>query len=365
MAGRSRSVERRQLTAVFCDLIGSTTLFTQLDPEEVRELLRSYQKCCADQIEAAGGFVAQFQGDGIISYFGYVQASESDAERAIRSALALVDLVPKLALKHSVSLQVRIGIATGLVIVGDPSGEGTRLEQSAFGDTVNLAFRLQTLPQPNQIVVSESTKRLAGSAFSFFNMGKKKLAGFVEPVQAWRLLGPRPVTSQFRVRRDQVLTRIVGRDDELNQLLRTWQRVSAGRGELITIVSEAGIGKSRLIREFRHRIAETRHFWLEGGGTSFSAPRRFIRLRRRSGVCWTPAGAHHRPNSDRDCIARWRSAESLLTQPCRSWLNCSICPWKKGHRQTRLRRRKSVRPCWPPLSIGFGAARGSDPLSLF
>ena len=219
MAGRSRSVERRQLTAVFCDLIGSTTLFTQLDPEDVRELLRSYQKCCADQIEAAGGFVAQFQGDGIISYFGYVQASESDAERAMRSALALVDLAPKLALKHRACLlQVRIGIATGLVIVGDPSGEGTRLEQSRFRrNCCNLAGApADAQPQPNQIVVSESTKRLAGSAFSAFRTwGKRALTGFrgagAEPGACSGLA--RPVTSQFRVRRDQVLTRIVGRDE--------------------------------------------------------------------------------------------------------------------------------------------------------
>ena len=269
MTGRGRPVERRQVTAVFCDLVGSTTLFAQLDPEEVRELLRAYQKCCADRIEEAGGFVAQFQGDGIISYFGYVQASESDAERAIRASLAMVDLAPELALKHNVRLQLRTGIATGLVIVGDPSGEGTRLEQSAFGETVHMAVRLQTVAQPSQIIVSDATKRLAGSAFHFSDMGKKTLAGFAQPQQAWRVLGPRRVTSQFRALREQALTRIVDRVDELNEVLRAWRRVGDGHGELVTIVGEAGIGKSRLIREFRHRIARTKHIWLEGGGAQF------------------------------------------------------------------------------------------------
>ena len=226
----SRSVERRQLTALFCDLIGSSALHAQLDPEEAYELLRSFQQCCAEQVQLAGGFVAQFQADGIVSYFGYTQASESDAERAVRAALALVDLVPKLSRTQKVSLQVRIGIATGLVIAGDPSGEGTRLEQAAVGETLHLAARLQAQAQGNQILVSETTRRLAGGVFGYQDLGKRVLKGFPQPVQIWRVLRARPLVTQFRARRAQVLTRIVGREDEIDLMLRAWARVGAGRG---------------------------------------------------------------------------------------------------------------------------------------
>ena len=265
----SRSVERRQLTALFCDLIGSPALHAQLDPEEAYELLRSFQQCCAEQVQLAGGFAAQFQADGIVSYFGYTQASESDAERAVRAGLALVDLVPKLSRTQKVSLQVRIGIATGLVIAGDPSGEGTRLEQAAVGETLHLAARLQAQAQGNQIFVSETTRRLAGGVFGYQDLGKRVLKGFPQPVQIWRVLRARPLVTQFRARRAQVLTRIVGREDEIDLMLRAWARVGAGQGQMITIVGEAGIGKSHLIREFRHRIAKSEHFWLEGGGAQF------------------------------------------------------------------------------------------------
>jgi class 3 adenylate cyclase len=250
-------------------LIGSDALYAQLDPEEVHELLHSYQQCCADQVQLAGGFVAQFQGDEIVGYFGYIQASESDAERAVRAGLALVDLVPKLSRTQSVSLRVRIGIATGLVVAGDPAGEGARLEQTAVGQTLHLGARLLTQAQANQIIVSETTRRLAGRVFGYQDLGKRTLKGFPQAVQIWRVLRARPLISQFRAGRDQVLTRIVGRDVEIDLLLDTWRRVGAGQGQLITIIGEAGIGKSRLIREFRHRIAKTEHFWLEGGGTQF------------------------------------------------------------------------------------------------
>jgi class 3 adenylate cyclase/tetratricopeptide (TPR) repeat protein len=254
---------------MFCDLVGSTTLFAELDPEDVSELVRSYTRCCADQIQAAGGFVAQFQGDGVLGYFGYVRASESDAERAVRAALELVELVPKIQSPRGRRLQVRIGISTGLTVVGDPLGEGTRLEQGAVGETLHLAARLQTFASSNEIVIGDSTKRLIGKLFFCRNLGRLALKGFGQPVQAWRVLGARPLTNQFRVRRDPLLTRIVGRDAEIGILSRAWQAAIGSQGQLVSLVGEAGIGKSRLITEFRHRISREEHIWLEGAGAQF------------------------------------------------------------------------------------------------
>ncbi|MBV8335112.1 MAG: AAA family ATPase, partial [Alphaproteobacteria bacterium] len=247
----------------------STALFGELDPEEMSALVRSYTSCCADHIDAAGGFVAQFQGDGVLGYFGYTQASESDAERSVRAALEIIQAVPKLPHPRGGPLKVRIGISTGLAVVGDPSGEGTRLEQAAVGETLHLAARLQALAPPNQVVIAESTRRLIGSLFVCRNLGKVMLKGFVEPLQAWRVLGARPITNLFRVRRDPLVIRIVGREAEIESLLQTWRLAIAGRGQVVNIIGEAGIGKSRLINEFRRRMVGERHIWLEGGGTHF------------------------------------------------------------------------------------------------
>lgn len=254
---------------MFCDLVNSTTLFAQFDPEEVSELLRLYSRCCAATIENAGGFVAQFQGDGVLGYFGYTHASESDAERAVRASLELVERLPNLRAAVPARLQIRIGISTGLTVVGDPSGEGTRLEQGAVGETLHIAARLQTLASPNWIVIAESTRRLIGRLFVCRDMGKLAIKGIEEPVQTWRVLKPRPLTSHSKLRRDPLLTQIVGRDAEIDTLLETWQPVVAGECHCVSIVGEAGIGKSRLITEFRHRMVREGHIWLEGGGAQF------------------------------------------------------------------------------------------------
>src|SRR5216683_421307 len=262
----SRSAERRQLTVMFCDLVGSTSLFAELDPEDISQVLRTYFRCCADRIEAAGGFVAQYQGDGVLGYFGYTQASESSAEQAVRAALEIIEPVSKIPLPRGRQLRARIGISTGLAVVGDRTGEGTRLEQGAVGETLHLAARLQALAGPNEIIIAESTRRLTGRLFGYGDLGKQTLKGFIEPVQLWRVLGSRPTLSQFKARRNPLLTQIVGRDAEISTLLELWRQASAGQGQIASIVGEAGIGKSRLINEFRHRIARGRHLWLEGGG---------------------------------------------------------------------------------------------------
>jgi len=262
----SRPTERRQLTVMFCDLVGSTALFAKLDPEDIRDMLRAFLRCCRERIEAGAGFVAQFQGDGVVGYFGYTDASEDSAEQAIRSALDITGQVPKIQVPTSEQLQVRIGISTGIAVVGDPSGEGTRLEQGAVGETLHIAARLQALAPGNGIVIAESTRRLTGRLFSYVDLGNFALKGLPVPVRVWRVMGARRSLSQFKLRRQPLLTQLVGRHAEIEALLHSWRRASAGHGEVVSIIGEAGIGKSRLINEFRHRIARERHLWLEGGG---------------------------------------------------------------------------------------------------
>lgn len=262
-------MERRQLTVLFCDLIGSTAMSTSLDPEEEGEVLREYHRCCADRIIKAGGFVAQFQGDGVIAYFGYHQASESDPERAVRAALDLVEGIPKIATRPGITLQVRVGVCTGLAMVGDPERVGTRLEQAVIGDTINLAARLQSTADAHEIIIADSTKRLIGNLFACRNRGKLPLKGFAEPVQTWQVLRPRTAATHFRTYREPVVTRIFGRDAEVDALLGGWHRTVAGDGQIVSIIGEAGIGKSRLIKEFHDRIAKQSHVWLEGGGAQF------------------------------------------------------------------------------------------------
>jgi class 3 adenylate cyclase/tetratricopeptide (TPR) repeat protein len=256
---------------MYCDMVASTSLFAELDPEEVSEILRTYCQCCSDHIEVAGGFVAQFQGDGVIGYFGYTQATESDAERAIRAALDLVSAVPSLKTVHGKNLGVRIGISTGLVIVGDVRREGTRLEQGAVGATLHLAARLQAAGSANEILIDDNTKRLIGRLFVCRSKGKINLKGFDEAIQAWKVVGPRPLTTHPGMRREPLLIEMVDRKIELQRLMQVWEQAVAGDGQIISIIGSAGIGKSRLLHEFRRKIGRGGHVWLEGGGAQFFA----------------------------------------------------------------------------------------------
>jgi class 3 adenylate cyclase/tetratricopeptide (TPR) repeat protein len=264
-----RSPERRQLTVMYCDLVASTALFAELDPEEVSEILRTYCQCCADHIEAAGGFVAQFQGDGVIGYFGYAKASESDAERAVRAALHLVKAVPNLKTVQGKGLGVRVGISTGLVVVGDMKREGTRLEQSAVGAALHLAARLQSLGTANEILVSDDTRRLTGRLFVYRSKGKFPVKGFDEAISVWKVVGPHRLTGHLR--RKPLLVEMVDRKVELKRLMLTWERAVAGHGQVVSIVGSAGIGKSRLLHEFRRRIGRGGQIWIEGAGAQFFA----------------------------------------------------------------------------------------------
>jgi len=189
------AAERRQLTVMFVDLVGSTALSTRLDPEDLREIIGAYHRCCAEQIEKSGGFVARYMGDGVLAYFGYPRADEDDAERAICAGLALIAAVAGLDTGPEERLRVRIGIATGLVIVGDLIGDGASQEHEVVGETPNLASRLQALAEPDTVVIDSSTRRLLGGLFEYLDLGSVSITGFSEPMPVWRVIGARAVDS--------------------------------------------------------------------------------------------------------------------------------------------------------------------------
>ena len=258
--------QRRQLTILFCDLIGSTELSTHLELEEVHALLQRYLRCCADCIEAAGGFVARYMGDGVLAYFGYPLAHENAPERAISAALSICQAAPGLMPGDSEPLAVRCGIATGVVVVGDLLGAGPAQERSVVGATPNLAARLQAIAGANQVVVSDLTRQLAAGRFEFDPLAPGPLKGFSSQEQAWRVVGPRLAAERFDARRDLGLSRFVGRETEIDAIMHRWREREATGGQVIGLYGRAGIGKSRLLHESRRAIARGPHLWLEGAG---------------------------------------------------------------------------------------------------
>jgi class 3 adenylate cyclase len=251
------AAERRQVTVMFCDLVGSTALSARMDPEDLREIILAYQKCVADTVQRFGGFVAKYMGDGVLVYFGYPQAHEDDAERAIRAGLELVGAVG--LLKPNAPLQTRIGIATGLVVVGDLIGSGEAQERGIVGETPNLAARLQGIAEPNAVVIAESTRRLLGNLFDLQELGMQDLKGISAPVRAWAALRPASVESRFDALHATGLTALVGREEELELLLRRWSKAKTGEGQVVLLSGEAGIGKSRLTAALLKRLASEPH----------------------------------------------------------------------------------------------------------
>jgi class 3 adenylate cyclase/predicted ATPase len=251
--------ERRQLTVLFCDLVGSTRLAHRLDPEELREVIRLYQSVASSVIRRFDGTVSRFMGDGILALFGYPHAHEDDAERAVRAALDIVDAIATVPAPGgddaAEALAVRIGIATGVVIVGDLIGHGASEEEAVVGETPNLAARLQGLAEPNSVVVAEGTLSLLGERFDCADFGMHALKGFGEPVRAWRVLAPRAAGRRLDVVKARKLTPLVGRKEELRELLALWHEAEQGRGSAILLAGEAGIGKSRVVEALRERIA--------------------------------------------------------------------------------------------------------------
>jgi class 3 adenylate cyclase/tetratricopeptide (TPR) repeat protein len=257
--------ERRQLTVMFCDLVGSTALSTGMDPEDLRDVIASYQNRCSAAIRRYDGFVAKYMGDGILVYFGYPRAHEDEAERSVRAGLDIVDAMAELNAAiprpSGVELAVRIGIASGPVIVGDQIGEGTASETAVVGETPNLAARLQALAEPNQIVVSAATRAMLGDHFDLEDLGASELKGFAEPVPAWRVLSARDVESRFAATRTGNSAPLVGRQEEMGLLVRAWDGSCRGRGQVVLIQGEAGVGKSRLVEGLREAAGKD-HIWV-------------------------------------------------------------------------------------------------------
>jgi class 3 adenylate cyclase/predicted ATPase len=253
--------ERRQLTVMFCDLVGSTELSSRLDPEDLREVIAAYHRAVAEIIAGFDGFVSRYMGDGVLVYFGYPQAHEDDAERAVRAGLGAIETVSRLDTK-SVKLKTRVGIATGLVVVGDLVGHGPAQEQSVVGETPNLAARLQTIAEPNTVVIAAATRRLVGDLFEYRDLGGIEVRGIAGPVPAWQVLRPSAVESRFEALRGSALTPLVGRDEEIDLLLRRWTRAKAGNGQVVLISGEPGIGKSRIVAALEERLAAEPHLRL-------------------------------------------------------------------------------------------------------
>jgi class 3 adenylate cyclase/predicted ATPase len=256
--GKPPEAERRQLTIMFADLVGSTALSARLDPEELRDIIGAYHRRCAEAITGSGGFVAKYLGDGVLAYFGYPQAHEEDAEQAVRAGLALIEAVAKLDAGQATSLQVRVGIATGLVVVGDLLGEGAAQEEAVIGETPNLAARLQALAEPNTVVIAENTRRILGGLFEYRDLGILPVTGIAYPVHLWRVLGASLVGSRFEALR-AASTPLIGREEEIDLLLRRWERATAGDGSVVLIAGEPGIGKSRIAQTLLERLGSEPH----------------------------------------------------------------------------------------------------------
>jgi class 3 adenylate cyclase/predicted ATPase len=275
--------ERRQLTVMFVDLVGSTALAGRLDPEDMREVIGTYHRCVAETVGRYGGFVAKYMGDGLLVYFGWPQADEADPERAVRAALATLDEVGQAA-PAGERLVARIGIASGLAVVGDLLGAGAAQEQTVIGETPNLAARLQSLADPGCAVIDAQTRRRIGGLFECRELGEFHLKGLSGSVCAWQVLGEALVESRFAAMHAGSLSPLVGRDDELELLLRRWQQAKDCEGQVVLISGEPGIGKSRLIAALEERVAEEAHLKLK----YFCSP-------------------HHRDSALQPIIARWQN----------------------------------------------------------
>ena len=253
--------ERRQLTIMFVDLVGSSALSGRLDPEDMREVIRAYQNAVAGEITRFEGHVAKYMGDGVLAYFGYPRAHEDDAERAVLAGLTAIQAIGKLCTPEGEALAARIGIATGLVVIGDLIGEGAAREEAVTGETPNLAARLQTLAEPNAVLIGPMTQRLIAGAFELQELGPHMLKGFASPVLVWRVTGTHSVGSRFEARASG-LGPMVGRDQEVALLLQRWQQAKDREGQAVLLSGEPGIGKSRITRAVVEQVEADAHIRL-------------------------------------------------------------------------------------------------------
>ncbi|MDH3714872.1 MAG: AAA family ATPase, partial [Gammaproteobacteria bacterium] len=248
--------ERRQLTVMFCDLVASTALSEQMDPEEFRDVIAAYQGAVTQSVARYEGYVARYMGDGLLVYFGYPRAHEDDAERAVLAGLAAVDSVRRLDITGVSTLKARVGIATGLVVAGDIVGEGASEERAVLGDTPNLAARLEATATPNSVIVAQSTQRLVEHLFVFETLGNQSLKGISDPVTAFRVTGSSEAPSRFEAAATRGLTPLVGRHVETQLLCDRWAQARDGEGQVVLLSGEAGIGKSRIVRGFQDQTAD-------------------------------------------------------------------------------------------------------------
>ena len=251
--------ERRHLTVMFCDLVGSTALSAKLDPEDMGTVIRSYQACCTEVINRWEGYLAKYMGDGILAYFGYPSAHEDDAERAVRAALEVTEVVGNLTGKDNDRLAARVGIATGLVMVGELIGEGAAQEEAVVGETPNLAARLQGLAAPGSVVIADATWRLVAGLFDCEDLGPQQMKGLSEAVPAHRVIGESPAAGRFEAAAARGLTPLVGRGEEVDLLIKRWGQAKDGEGQAVLLSGEAGIGKSRIVSAFCGRIEAEPH----------------------------------------------------------------------------------------------------------
>ena len=254
----SGEAERRQLTVMFCDLVGSTELSRQFDPEDLQSIIASYQAACNAAIDRFDGYVARYMGDGMLVYFGYPVAHEDDAERAVRAGLGIIEEVALLDLNYEVELSVRVGIATGLVVAGDIIGDGASEEHSVLGETPNLAARLQGVASPGNVIIAETTRRLIEGRIQVEALDPLFVKGFSDSIQAFRATGIRAAT-RFDAATSENMSPFVARQSELNLLTDRWQQACSGDGQVVLLSGEAGIGKSRILHELRETLSSTAH----------------------------------------------------------------------------------------------------------
>ena len=253
--------ERRQVSVMFCDLIGSTSLAARTEPEDLGELLRDYQSRVRTAVGQFGGHIARYVGDGVLIYFGWPELREADAERAVRAGLAVAAAVNETPVRGE-NLEVRVGIATGLVVIGAPIGSGDSRQQTAVGETPNLAARLQSFAGPGNVVIDAATRRQIGGLFDCRELGPRQMKGFANPVLVWTVVGESAVEGRFAAFHPNTLAPLIGRDDELRLLVRRWHQAKAGEGQIVLITGEPGIGKSRLIAELEDRLRSEQHVGL-------------------------------------------------------------------------------------------------------
>ena len=263
--------ERRQLSVMFIDLVASTELSTRLDPEDLSRVIGAFQEACATAVTEFGGSIAKYIGDGALAYFGFPEAHEDDAERAIRAGLALLDAIARIEFPHALRPQVRVGVATGTVVVGDLIGEGSAKERVAVGETLNLAARVQAAASPNTLAVGELTRRLAGAAFDYEDLGARELKGIPGLTPLWRVIGESRARGQFDARIVRGLTPFVGRGEEIALLRRRWTTAQEGEGQIVVMSAPAGFGKSRIAQAFREHLGASTITCLDYFGSPFHA----------------------------------------------------------------------------------------------